>query len=72
MERMRGLLEKLTKEEETQRKKYNDTLSAENLKKLEVDILHSNTEKGRESIFVFAEQFVQVHLGPLRPASCHA
>jgi hypothetical protein len=48
------LLEKLSKEEEAQRKKYNDTLSAENLKKLEVDILHGAADKGRESLFIFA------------------
>jgi hypothetical protein len=36
MERMRTLLDKLLKEEEAQRKKHADTLSPENLKKLEV------------------------------------
>lgn len=59
---MRTLYDKLIKEEEAQRKKYNDTLSEENLKKLDVDILHGATDKGRESIFIFAEQFVQVFL----------
>lgn len=67
---MRTLYDKLLKEEEAQRKKYNDTLSEENLKKLDVDILHGATDKGRESIFIFAEQFVQVFLSLSSRASC--
>ena len=36
---MKTLLEKLLKEEEVQRKRYEDTVSEQNLKKLEVECL---------------------------------
>jgi hypothetical protein len=56
------LLEKLTKEEEQQRKKYEDTISEQNLKKLEVDCLKGvvDKEKKENTLLLYAEAFVQV------------
>lgn len=45
VEKIKTLLEKLTKEEEQQRKKYEDTISEENLKKLEIDCLKGTIDK---------------------------
>jgi hypothetical protein len=62
VERIRGLLEKIVKEEEIQRKKSSESLSEDNLKKIEIDFLLKN-EKNREqkdTLHIFAQLFVQV------------
>ena len=65
-DRAKSLLEKLTKEEEQQRKKYEETISELNLKKLEVDSLRGSDkdkDKKENTLPMFAEAFVQVILG---------
>jgi len=62
---MRALYEKLIKEEETQRKKAGDTLSEDNLKKFEIDVLSRNDrdkdkERRENSLLIFSQLFVQV------------
>lgn len=73
-DRMKTLLEKLMKEEEQQRRKYQDTISEENLKKLEVDVLKGDKDKEKKQkengLFLFAEAFVQVGLKLFRFVCC--
>lgn len=54
---MKTLLEKLIKEEEQQRSKYQETMSEDNLKKLEVDCLKGvdkEKEKKENALPLFA------------------
>lgn len=65
VERIRGLLEKIVKEEEIQRKKSSETLSEENLKKIEVDFLlknEKNKDQKENTLHIFAQLFVQVSI----------